>query len=166
VRSENKPPPLPSLSTRARAHTHTPLCCHRCCGTANPPYGQADRLRLRSEAALTTRERPHHAGRWVPWFKLVGSENGFEKSKMGEAWTCCGSRDKGAPGCSKAMLSDLHVPCVRCGTKFYPFELPSNCRFHSGKLSWRDVDPTKLRWECCDRLAAEEGCQSFSKHQQ
>lgn len=125
---------------------------------------EAERLRLRTEAITTVKQRLNHPGRWMPWFKLVGSENGFGLTKMGEVWSCCGAREKSGDGCVKAQLSDLHTPCIRCGTKFYPFELPQLCRFHSGKLSWRDVDPTKFRWECCDRLASEEGCQTFSHH--
>lgn len=125
---------------------------------------EKERLRLREEAKVSLSMRDDHPGRWMAWHKLVGSENGFGLNKMGEVWSCCGAKDKAATGCTQAELSDLHEPCIRCGTKFYPFELPKPCRFHSGKLSWREMDPSKMRWECCDRLAPEEGCQSFSKH--
>lgn len=92
----------------------------------------------RAEAKLSLSQRKHHSGRWVSWYKMVQGDGGFKRQKMGELWTCCGSADKGAVPCAgPAELSDLHAACSKCGTMFYPFELPSKCRSHSGLLEWR-----------------------------
>eukprot|EP00729_Bicosta_minor_P014584 gene14585-6328_t len=106
----------------------------------------------RAEAKLSLSQRKHHSGRWVSWYKMVQGDGGFKRQKMGELWTCCGSADKGAVPCAgPAELSDLHAACSKCGTMFYPFELPSKCRSHSGLLEWRG-------------LRNEEGCNEFFKH--
>eukprot|EP00041_Stephanoeca_diplocostata_P012034 m.200175 g.200175 ORF g.200175 m.200175 type:complete len:189 (-) comp18781_c0_seq10:435-1001(-) len=125
---------------------------------------ETERLRLREEAKLTLAQQRTHPGRYVDWNKLVGSEKGFRNVKMGSVWSCCGEATETAIGCIDAELSELHARCIRCGTAFFPFELPKPCRFHSGRLCWKELSGTKYRWNCCDRLAHEEGCSSFSKH--
>lgn len=123
------------------------------------------RERGRAESQLTLRDRSYHPGRWVPWHKMIQGNGGFKRQKMGELWSCCLATDKGAAACAGPKeLSDLHTPCIKCGTHFYPFELPAKCRSHPGKLEWRGPDATTYRWDCCDRLNAEEGCREFFKH--
>jgi hypothetical protein len=102
----------------------------------------------------------------MQWNKMVGDEGGYKTIPMGDCWTCCVDENKDAAGCaSPATYSDLHAPCKQCGTLFYPFELPLTCRYHAGKLVWKEAgSKQKYRWTCCDRLSHEEGCREHFKH--
>lgn len=48
-----------------------------------------ERIRLRAVASETYRMRQSHAGVYTPWYKLVGTPNGFRNEQMGQIWNCC-----------------------------------------------------------------------------
>lgn len=126
---------------------------------------EAERLRLRAESEKTYRERVLHAGKYMPWYKICGDAEGYKTEKMGEMWTCCLKEEEDAAPCGHAQnLSDLHEPCLNCGQPFLAFELPKPCRYHSGKITWREAGSAKYRYACCDRLSHEEGCISHFRH--
>eukprot|EP00040_Diaphanoeca_grandis_P017141 m.89037 g.89037 ORF g.89037 m.89037 type:complete len:189 (+) comp26255_c0_seq2:155-721(+) len=125
---------------------------------------QLERDRLRALSQTTMKERPYHSGQYASWFKLVGSDKGYRAVEMGKTWTCCQGTKETDPPCSAGIISDLHQPCFQCSIQYLPFELPRSCRYHGGKLHWKEMGGTKYRWDCCDRLANEEGCKTHYTH--